>query len=141
MNKFYLSFFLTLFSIAAYAAKPTIPSSQIYTSGKTCGSINIQWTKGNGYARIVIVREDTAVNYTPLDSTSYPCSISFKNSPNLGGNNYAVLETTGNTCLLSNLRPGHKYYFSIFEFNDPNHPLFLSNNPATFVDSISAPWC
>ncbi len=100
--------------------------------------MTLNWTNGNGYARTVFIREDSMVNFSPKDSTFYSSNNVFMGSaeyPNKGGGNYVIYSAKGNTVQIFNLKPGHKYYFSIVESNDFLNPQYLSSNPTTFVES------
>lgn len=131
-----ISFFIlsTLFG-----AKPTVPASQLYISNKTCTSMTLNWTSGNGAARLLIVREDLACNFTPADSVVYIANSNFKGSneyPTTGGGNYILYNGGGmNYAQINNLKSGHTYHFSLIEYNNFNNPEYLSSNASTYNDS------
>ena len=138
MMKSYLLLICVFTLSLSFAAKPTIPASQVNVSNKTCTGMTLNWTNGDGYARTVFIREDSMVNFSPKDSTFYSSNNVFMGSaeyPNKGGGNYVIYSAKGNTVQIFNLKPGHKYYFSIVESNDFLYPQFLSSKPTTFVES------
>ena len=122
-----------------FGAKPTVPASQLYISNKTCTSMTLNWTSGNGAARLLIVREDLACNFTPADSVVFIANSNFKGSneyPTTGGGNYILYNGGGmNYAQINNLKSGHTYHFSLIEYNNFNNPEYLSSNASTYNDS------
>ncbi|MBI5539549.1 MAG: T9SS type A sorting domain-containing protein [Bacteroidia bacterium] len=72
-------------------------------------------TVGNGNKRILFAKEASAVDYTPIDGTTYTAN-DFYASTDYSGNR-AVYIGTGSTGTITGLTPGTVYYFKVFEFS------------------------
>lgn len=99
------------------ATEPTVSASNLVFSNSTSTSTTLTFTKGNGTRRIVLAKATSAVNSTPLDSSSYSANDTFGLGAQLGTGNYVVYSDTGNTINLKGLSPGVNYYFAIYEYN------------------------
>jgi hypothetical protein len=117
-------------------AAPTIHASQLSINNVNCNSMVLNWTSGNGVARVIIAKEDSSTTYTPIDGNNYSANSNFKGSVAYGIGNYIVYNgSSSNFVKVNNLRPGHRYYFTIYEYNDLNNPLYYSSNAPTLFDS------
>ncbi|MEI7977556.1 MAG: T9SS type A sorting domain-containing protein [Bacteroidota bacterium] len=102
------------------ANEPTIASSNLVFSNTTNNLTTLTFTKGNGSRRMVIVKENAAVNSIPLDSFGYTAKDTFGLGSQLGLGNYVVYSDTGNTFTIKGLNVGSTYYFAVFEYNGTN---------------------
>lgn len=104
------------------AAEPTVQASNIRANNVSCISARITWLAGNGSWRIVVMREASAVNWSPTDGQSYANSNVFGNPVSRQNtDNYIVYNSTGTSVTVSGLKPNTKYFISVFEhdgFND-----------------------
>lgn len=106
--------------------EPTTQASNIVVSAITPTTCTINCTPGNGQFRLVVMRKDSAVIFTPTDSIYYGSSSSaFGIGANLGNNTYLV--NTGTPANVTNLIPNTTYHIAIFEYNG----LSWSNNYLT----------
>jgi len=99
------------------AAQPTISAGAITFSNIANNSMTVSIAKGNGSRRIVICKQGSSVNSTPVTGNGYSANSVFGNGSMLGVGNYVVFADTGSTFNLSGLISNTTYYFSVFEFN------------------------
>ncbi len=122
MKKLLLCIFTSSLSLVSVdAARPTVHSSNISFSELNCNSVKLSWTSGNGAARMIVARESGATTYTPVDGGQYIPDPSFGASaeyPNTGSGNFIVYNNTSSSVVITNLKPGQTYYFSIEAFNE-----------------------
>lgn len=117
---------------------PTVNASGISFSNVSGSSVTVNWTNGNGANRLLIVKEDSAVNAFPLDGTNYTANAAFGSGNSLGFNNYVVYNGTGNSVTVTGLTANKKYYFRVVEYNrntaTGNNALYLlGNNPREYT--------
>ncbi|OFY92969.1 MAG: hypothetical protein A2491_04670 [Bacteroidetes bacterium RIFOXYC12_FULL_35_7] len=72
-------------------------------------------TTGNGTKRIVIARPSSAVNFTPVDGTTY-ISADYDAGADLSNGNKVVYNNTGSSGTISGLASGTTYYFAVYEY-------------------------
>ncbi len=111
---------------APTAVRPTIQSTNISATNITGTSLNLLLAAGNGRARIIIAKKNTAVNVAPQDFTAYTGNGDFGNGLDLGSGNFVIENATDNVIGVNNLEPNTTYHFAVFEFNGINQPLYLS---------------
>jgi hypothetical protein len=110
----------------ATLSAPTTQASNLSFSNISPNSVTLTWTNGNGNRRVILAKAGSPVDFDPVDLTNYGPSQSFGSGTQLGTGNYCVFnQTTGNSVVVTNLTPGLTYYFSIFEANGDNRPVFL----------------
>lgn len=116
-----------------YGARPTVHSSNLTFNNLTCNSVIIQWTSGNGAARVIIAKEASATDYEPIDGSQYSPNKDFGKSIEYGLKNYIVYNSNGtNFVKIDSLKPGRTYYFTIIEHdNNSNNTLYYVTNPPT----------
>ncbi len=125
----FLLFFYFIYSVNnTYAARPTVQVSNLTFANLRCNGVQLNWTNGNGSARIIVAREGTTPDYTPLDNQAYSASSKFAGSTNYGSNNFIVYNSTGtNFAIIDSLKPCTTYYFDIYEHdNNGSNTLYLS---------------
>ncbi|HEY1021360.1 MAG TPA: T9SS type A sorting domain-containing protein [Flavisolibacter sp.] len=108
------------------AVKPTVQTQLLPTSNITANAIRLNFTPGNGRARLVVGRKGSPVNFTPTDLTAYDYDNYFGASPDLGNGNFALAYTNQNAVTIQSLQPNSTYHFAIFELNGFNQPLYLT---------------
>lgn len=103
---------------------PTQKATDMRYGGSGSTSMNIYFSRGNGLGSLVLCRQGSPVNAAPVNGTVYTANSIFGLGSNVGGTgNYAVFNTSFpgvNAFTVNNLTAGTKYYFSVFEYNDPN---------------------
>jgi len=112
---------------------PTAPATVLTFTAIDNTSITLNWTNGDGSRRIVIARESSAVNFTPVSNTSYSASSDFSAATALDGNgNKAVYSGTGSSATITGLSAGTTYYFAIYEYNcTSGMEQYYTTSPAT----------
>ena len=105
-------------SRSTMAAEPTTHASSLSFSNVGAYDMKVGWTVGNGAGRIVVVRQGSAVSWTPTDGTA-PTGVSadFSAAADQGSGNKICYSGTGNNFTLSGLDPETTYYVKIFEYN------------------------
>jgi subtilase family serine protease len=103
---------------------PTTQASGLTFSNITGNSMTLNWTNGDGRARIIVARVDGPVDGEPVDLTNYNGS-SFGNGTQVGAGNYVIYNSTGTSTNLTNLSPNKTYHFSIFEYNGNSGKIYL----------------
>ena len=113
-----------------FAAEPTKSASNASAGTITCNSAQITWTNGDGGWRIVVVKEASAVNGSPVDGNSYSAFANFGTGSQLGTGNYVCFNNITNNFTLTNLKNNTTYYVAVFE-HDGVGPDYILANPAT----------
>lgn len=137
MKKFGL--FLVILLVTAWniqASTPTVPSSNLSYNNLQCNAVSLNWTNGNGNARVIFARKSNPPDYTPQDGTSYQANATFGLSTPYGSANdvFVVYNASGtNYVTVTGLQPGQVYYFDIYEHDNDQGGNFqyLVNNPPT----------
>ncbi len=108
---------------SATTSSCTAPSTQATSSaasGATSSQFTLNWTNGNGAARIVLVRAGSAVNGTPVNGTTYSAPSSttdYRTGTQIGTGNYVAYVGTANTATIRGLDASNTYHVAIFEYN------------------------
>lgn len=105
---------------ASTAITPSSQTSNISVSNIGASSFRLQFTPGNGRARLIIGRKAAPVNVSPSNLTAY------LSNANLGDGNIVMDNTTDPFTTVQNLDANSTYHFAIFEYNGFNQPLYLS---------------
>lgn len=108
--------FLCLTLVSA-AQTPTVAATNVIFGNKYCSEVQVQWTNGNGAARIVIASEGAAVTSSPADNSFYLSSSTFSAGHLFSATEFVVYNGTGNSVTVTNLKKNTTYYFSVFEYN------------------------
>lgn len=106
----------TTLSHVAFSAAPTVGPSNLIFSNVGNSQMTLNWTNGDGAARIVVLRTGSPVTADPVDGLDYV------NYQSLVGGQIVVYKGSGSTFDFKNtgfgpLVPGTDYHFEIFEFN------------------------
>lgn len=105
------------FLLHAQAAEPTNPVSGVIRSIQNCDELRVNWTNGDGTARLIIMRSGAPVSVLPQDGIVYTANPQYGLGSNLGSNNFVVFAGSSNTTVLTGLQPNVNYHFAIFEYN------------------------
>jgi hypothetical protein len=110
---------------------PQIQAINASAGSLTSNSMQISWTNGSGNRRLVLMKQGSAVDATPVNNTAYTANTFFGSGTQLGAGNYVVYNNTGTSVTVTNLLPNTTYHFAVFEFNDFGATSqFLLTNPA-----------
>ncbi len=122
------------------SSSPTTAASSVTTSAITSSSAKISWTNGDGARRLVVVKEGSAVNATPVDNTGYNPNPAFESGTQLGSGNYAVYGGASNSVIVTGLDSETDYHVQIFEMNGiPGSEKFYTSSAPTGSFTTAAP--
>ncbi|MFL0354731.1 HYR domain-containing protein [Xanthomarina sp. GH4-25] len=134
----------SLWSTCVFAQAPTTPSSNLSISGVDGNRFSVNFTRGNGAKRIMVVKADTPVTAIPIDGTDYLAG-TFGVGNEIAPGEFVVYEGTSNNFTITGLTHSITYYFKIFEFNGSDFSTeyltssYLESNQATLTNpSIQA---
>lgn len=103
-------------AIQAPSVNASAPSSI-----ETHNAARFRWVNGNGTQRMVVMRKDLPVDFTPTNNVNYVASSNYASGTDLGNGNKVVFNGpgvgTGGTVDISGLLPYTTYHFKIFEYN------------------------
>lgn len=114
-TRYYLAFAENATGVSGVA--PTTAASGISFSAITAMSAKVQWSNGDGSRRLIVVKEGSAVDATPVDDSGYQPNPSFGSGTELGTGNYAVYGGPANEMIVSGLSAETEYFVQIFELN------------------------
>lgn len=83
----------------------------------TNNSFHINYTVGGGQKRLVVLREGSPVNAEPIDNIKYTDNSYFEAGDELGTGNFVVYNGEDNNIVITGLKAGTTYHYSIFEYN------------------------
>jgi len=137
---------VTAYFTSTSSNQPTVAASNYSATVSNCTDIDLSWTPGNGFSRMVVAREAAPVNAFPVNFQSYIADDGFGVGDDLGGGNYVVYSGNSNSCTVEDLDPGVTYHFAIFEFNgtstneEYNTTNYLTGNTtaSVFIVNLSA---
>jgi hypothetical protein len=114
---------------------PSIPASNPAWSVLSNSSIRLHWTNGNGHRRLVIGKEELAVDAFPVNGQTYLGNPAFGSGPTLGNGNYILYAGTESEVVLTNLDGTKDYHFEIIEYNQfgSSNTLYQTNNAASLL--------
>jgi hypothetical protein len=112
-----------------------------FTNPLAIGSVQLNWQNGTGHRRLVVMKEGSPVDFTPVDKVMYTPNSFFGSGEMVGNNNYVVFSGTNNFVNVTNLNKTKTYYFAVFEFNFfPDGPRYRLQDPMTVAfDAIVLP--
>ncbi len=90
------------------------------TTNELSTSMTLSWSASGssiGQNRIVLVKQGSAVDAIPTDSTSYTADASFGNGDQLGIGNYLVYDGSDESVTITGLTAETTYHFAIFEYD------------------------
>lgn len=108
-----------LINNGSFSPEPTTPASNISFLNLTNSSVRVQWTSGNGSGRIVVVKEASSVNQSPVDFTAYSPNTSFPLGQEIvpSSGNRVIYSGSGGFVDVTGLNTLTTYYFAIYEYN------------------------
>lgn len=116
---------------------PTTQVSNFTISNVTGNSLKLNYTNGNGTSRLIVAKAGGPVNANPTDLVYYFANAQFGSGDQVGAGNYVVSKGSG-PVTVTGLQPNTTYYFSAFEFNGNNGPVYLTVSPP-IVNQLTAP--
>lgn len=138
-----------------YAYTTAVVDSFMTTTHPTIGSTNASITNiqgnrfrlgmnaGDGSRRLIVLRQDEPVNWTPVDGLDYNDNSSFGQGDDLGDNTFVVGRITSSSHNITNLTPSTVYHYAVFEFNGTDNNTWYLTDPEHVltgqVETLSAP--
>ncbi len=104
-------------NIVSQCQQPGIQATSFIASAINDTSMNIEWTRGNGSAVLVIARKDNPVNINPDNGIFYNAYADFGTGNSIGNGNFVVYNGTSNFVTISSLSSGSTYYYAVYEYN------------------------
>lgn len=99
-------------------SEPTAQATNITFANVTNTSFDINWTNGNGSARIVVVRAGTSAVVAPTDGVSYTSNAAFGTAgTSTGTGSFVVFDGGSGPVTVTNLTAGTLYQVQVFEYN------------------------
>lgn len=104
---------------------PTLQTRSLFASNIQNTQATINFTSGDGVARIFIMRASSAVTEEPEDLVNYSFSPTY-GSNEIGTGNYIVQKTLNNSPFaVTSLNPNTQYHVAVFEYNGSTAPVYL----------------
>ncbi|MFZ4740411.1 MAG: PKD domain-containing protein [Bacteroidales bacterium] len=128
---------------------PSIQANAFTTSAISNSSMTIAWTRGNGDSVLVIAKQGSAVNISPISNVYYTANTNFGNGTALGNGNFIVYKGIGTSANITGLLAVTTYHFAVFEYNSNSScyktPGLLGlattfSSYSTFTAAISNAW-
>ncbi|MFM9007650.1 MAG: beta strand repeat-containing protein, partial [Bacteroidota bacterium] len=106
-------------SVTGFAIQSEPAQASAISFGTISGnSIEVNTSGGDGAKRIIVIRQGSAVNFTPTDAVAVSgVNSSFTTASDQGAGNKVVYNGTGNTVTVTGLSALTTYHFAVFEYN------------------------
>jgi hypothetical protein len=130
------SFGTSYSSRSIFYTEPSVQASTIGFVDVRYSMMAINWTRGDGDGVIVIVRQGSAVNATPVDEVEYTASAAFGDpTAEIGTGNYVIYVGPQTQIGLSSLLAQTTYYVAVYEYKGSGTGQsginYLQQSPAT----------
>ena len=111
---------------------PSINVTNIDTSVVAAYQASLTFTPGDGSRRILVMKKDAPVDFTPVNYTKYGFQPLYGASTgNVGNGNYVIYNDAGSLATVS-LQPNTKYHVTAYEYNGNNYPVYQVAGADTF---------
>ncbi len=128
----------TLTSEFTSCLAPTLQASAITFSNITAGTVDINWTVGNGNGTLIIAKRNTSVSQSPTNGTAYTANLEFSLGHNLGSTNYIVYNGHASGQTITGLNSNTTYHFAMYEFNTTDNCYYFTGAPTANVTTLAA---
>ena len=119
--------------------EPTVQASNVTFTNVNATSLTVNWTPGNGSARLVLAKAGAPVDASPSDGTGYAANLAFGSGAQIGTGNFVVHSGPGSSVTVTNLSPSTVYHFAVFEYNGANATAdYLITAPAVGSQATAA---
>lgn len=120
---------------------PTTAVSSMYQNSNDGVSASIGWSGGNGTSTLILVKEGSAVDATPVDDTNYSVNDTLGNGSEIGTGNFVVYAGSGSSVSIKGLQPNKTYYAKAYEYNGAGATVRYKTDiaPTTSFTTRSAP--
>jgi len=120
------------------ATTPTIQSQFLAATNVSSNALRLNFSPGNGRARMIVGRIEGTPLVAPADFTEYTYDGIFGTGQDLGGGNYVLSYTNGSWINVTGLQPNTTYQFAVYEYNGYNQPLYLAPAATNSVTTSTA---
>ncbi|KAB2925396.1 MAG: T9SS type A sorting domain-containing protein, partial [Bacteroidetes bacterium] len=96
---------------------PTTSASGVNITNDYGTQLKVNWTNGSGTGRIVVMKQGSAVTWTPSDNTTYTANASFGSGTDLGDGSYVVYNGVSTNVPVTGLTVNTTYHVAVFEYN------------------------
>lgn len=131
--------------LAPVNCSPATQLSSLTVSQKTISSLTINWANGSGDRRLIVMREGSAVNFTPA-GTYTGVNADFSVATDQGNGQRIVYSNSGSSVTITGLKANTVYYVQAFEacssdntYNTTNAPTISVATPDYACTGIPAP--
>ena len=103
-----------------FAETPTSAASGISFTSVGANNMTINWTDGDGSDRLVVVREASAVDFSPSNGVNYSANTDFSAGTGVGPSNDNKVVFNGNSATnvtVTDLNQSTTYHVAIYEYN------------------------
>jgi len=105
------------FAYSPYCIAPTTQASNLTVTNLASTTLKLNWTRGNGNSVLVVAKQNSSVNYAPLNGTGYEANSVFGQGNTTGTGNFIVYNGTGTSVNISGLTNSAAYDFYVYEYN------------------------
>ncbi|RIJ46826.1 HYR domain-containing protein [Maribellus luteus] len=114
---------------------PQVQATSFQISNINGNSMDLNWTRGDGNATIVLCKAGSPVDANPVELISYRSNAAMhyrgiNEASIIGNGNFVVYKGTSGSFTVTNLYPDSTYHFAAFEYNGSSGPVYLTTNPA-----------
>lgn len=128
-----------LTGIKMSVSDPDLPASNIAFSDVTPLGMKIHFKGGNGDKHLIIGRQSTSVNVTPVDGVDYSGSNEFGKGSAIGNGNFVISNSTDTVIEINSMNKATQYHFAIYEANGIGTFIkYLKTSPAIANESTIA---
>lgn len=96
---------------------PTIQASNLTIDSVTINSMYLDWTNGNGAARLVVARAVSPISSPPVNGFTYTASATFGSGSTVSSGHYVVYKGTDSFTTVTGLSQDTVYEFAVYEYN------------------------
>lgn len=119
---------------------PTQAPTSFQWSNVDGNRLTLNWSGGNGAARIVVLKAGSGVTGVPVNGTTYTASNNFGSGNQLASGEYVMMNGNNSQLTFLNLQPGVTYHAAIFEYNVVNgQPSYLTTPGVTNQSTAAVP--
>ncbi|NML21154.1 T9SS type A sorting domain-containing protein [Pseudoflavitalea sp. G-6-1-2] len=119
---------------------PVTPATKASVSAVEGNAFSFSFKKGSGTKRLVVMKQGSAVSFTPADGSSYTANANFGSGTAVKPGEYIVYNNNGESVDITNLQPNQPYHLSVFEYNtDGTGYKYLTSSVLTANFATAAP--
>lgn len=135
----YFFFFFLLTSASVKAGNPTIQAKNIKLIEKSCSSIRIAWSPGNGEFCLVTCRPAWRPKADPEDNQFFSINNHYGKGAAIGfgEENYTIFFGTDSSVLVYGLFEDSTYIFQVYAVNAPPYNYLVANSPTVTISTYT----